>query len=212
MAKAGRKPQLARGEMRDRVVNAAFDTLRTEGFTGTSARAIARTGGFDQGLVFYYFGSVTDLLLAALAHSSTLQLAQYEAALGGVETLPELLRVVAERFDDDMASGHIKVLAELVGASAADAHLAEGVGTLVQPWLRLTEETVNGVLTASGLGGFVPGDQLAFAVVALFLGVELLVNLTGDDTKVHALFETGSGIAALLSRVLTGPSGGVATR
>ena len=45
-----------------RIVEAAIETLKTEGFAGASARAIARTGGFNQALVFYHFGSVNELL------------------------------------------------------------------------------------------------------------------------------------------------------
>src|SRR5947208_16019504 len=50
---------------RKRIVMAAVETLKQEGFAGTSARAVARTGGFNQALVFYHFGSMTELLLAA---------------------------------------------------------------------------------------------------------------------------------------------------
>ena len=41
-----------------------------------------------------------------------------------------------------MASGHVKVLAELVGASAGDRRLADAVGAMVDPWLALTERTM----------------------------------------------------------------------
>ncbi|MCP3987556.1 MAG: TetR family transcriptional regulator [Actinomycetia bacterium] len=43
-------------ETRDRIIDAALDTVRVEGLVGTSVRAIARTGGFNQALVFYHFG------------------------------------------------------------------------------------------------------------------------------------------------------------
>ncbi|MEA2933018.1 MAG: hypothetical protein QOI56_1803, partial [Actinomycetota bacterium] len=37
-----------------RIVEAALQTLKEKGFTATSARAIAATGGFNQALVFYH--------------------------------------------------------------------------------------------------------------------------------------------------------------
>ena len=53
-------------ETRRALVRGAIEALRDEGFSGASAREIARRAGCNQGLVFYHFGSVTNLLLAAL--------------------------------------------------------------------------------------------------------------------------------------------------
>ena len=66
---------------RVRVVEAAIETLKREGYAGTSARAVARTGGFAQGVVFYHFGGMTELLLAALEETSRVRLASYESAV-----------------------------------------------------------------------------------------------------------------------------------
>ena len=71
-----------------RIVAAAIETLKTDGFAGASARAIAKAGGFNQALVFYHFGSVNsthgsiravisarssgNVVLAAISSASTL--------------------------------------------------------------------------------------------------------------------------------------------
>ena len=45
-------PASKRGsETRDRIVTAALETVRTEGFANTTARAIAAHGGFNQALM-----------------------------------------------------------------------------------------------------------------------------------------------------------------
>jgi AcrR family transcriptional regulator len=200
MGKPGRKPsstRVPRAEARQRVIRAAFDTLRAEGFSGTSARAIAATGGFDQALVFYYFGSVNDLLLAALAYSSATQIREYEEALEDITSLPALFDAVSTRFERDLASGHVRVLAELVAASAADRRLADAVGAMVEPWVDLTKQTVDRILGNTVIGTFIPSEQIAFAVVAFFLGAELLVNLKGDASAQRALLQTGASVAKL---------------
>ena len=46
---------------KQRIMDAALETLRTNGIVGTSARAIAATGGFNQALIFYQYGSVNPL-------------------------------------------------------------------------------------------------------------------------------------------------------
>src|SRR5258708_12780511 len=47
------------------IAEAALDTLKANGFAGSSARAIAHRGGFNQALIFYHFGSVQNALLPA---------------------------------------------------------------------------------------------------------------------------------------------------
>ena len=58
-------PDRGTGPTRDRIVTAAVETIKTHGLAGASARAIAKTGGFNQALIYYYFPSLTGLYLAA---------------------------------------------------------------------------------------------------------------------------------------------------
>ena len=68
---------------RARLVEAALQSLQEEGFAGTTARSIAARAGVNQALVFYHFGGVDGLLLAALDASATERLGRYETAAGG---------------------------------------------------------------------------------------------------------------------------------
>ena len=61
----------------------AVAALNEEGFAGASAREIARRAGCNQGLVFYHFGSVANLLLAALDEVSETRRRHYQAAVDG---------------------------------------------------------------------------------------------------------------------------------
>ena len=71
---------------KQQIVEAALETLKTEGFAGATSRAIARVGGFNQALVFYHFGSLDNLLLAALDAMSEARMRRYAAAVE--EALP----------------------------------------------------------------------------------------------------------------------------
>ena len=75
-------------DTKQRVVAAALETLREEGFAGTTTRAIARRGGFNQALVFYYFGSMDALLLAALDSTNEQRLEAYRSALADAPPRP----------------------------------------------------------------------------------------------------------------------------
>src|SRR5437868_5766212 len=98
---------------RNRMLDAALETLRRDGFARTSARAIARTGNFNQALIFYHFGSVNDLLLAALDGISRERMLRYQEVLPEASGLVELARLARQLYLEDVDSGHSTVLAEL---------------------------------------------------------------------------------------------------
>ena len=185
---------------RERLVDAAIETLRTTGAKGASARAIAKTGGVNQALVFYYFGSVNGLLLAALEETSRRRMDRYSAATAAVETLPELIEVAAEVYREDLDSGHIKVLAEVIAASSGDDDLGAAVVNCMQPWVDFTRDAVTRVLRGSPFESLVPADDIAFAIVALYLGVEMLTNLDGDRARAESLFAAVGTFALLFGR------------
>jgi AcrR family transcriptional regulator len=207
MAKAGvaRRGSRAGGERtRERVVEAAVETLKAEGFAGASARAIARTGGFNQALVFYYFGSVNELLVAALDATSAVRMARYREAVSTVDSLPELFRVARAIYLEDLDAGHVKVLAELMAASTTFPELRAEITTRIEPWVQLTEDVIVRMLAGSPLEAALVPHDLAYAIVALYLGLEMLANLDDDRERAGALFETGERLATLLDAFLPG--------
>jgi AcrR family transcriptional regulator len=186
-----------------RIVDAALTTLREEGFARASARAIARRGRFNQALVFYHFGSVNDLLLAALDESSARRMASYRAALE--ESAPsDLVGTALRLYREDLASGHITVVTEMIGAGLANPLLKDAIAQRVEQWVDLAQQAVDSALGGSPLASIMPARDLAYAIVALYLGVEMLAQLH-DDERVDALFATAQRVGALVS-VLMGPS------
>src|SRR5580700_1610157 len=113
MARSGAKrtakqgPSIGSEETRRTLVTATIEALREEGFSGTSAREIARRAGCNQGLVFYHFGTVTNLLLAALDEVSSTRHAHYQAAVDRATGLGELVDAAEGVFEEDLDAGHI---------------------------------------------------------------------------------------------------------
>ncbi|HEX2119255.1 MAG TPA: TetR/AcrR family transcriptional regulator [Acidimicrobiales bacterium] len=204
MAKSGPTGAVARSireGTRQRIVDAAVQTIKERGFAATSARAIAATGGFNQALVFYHFGSVNDLLVAALDRTSEVRMARYRAAIDSVATLPELLAVASEAYQEDLAGGHIKVLAEMIAGASSIPELGPAIAERMQPWITLTEQAVARVMAGSGLAPLVPSRDLAFAIVSLYLGAAMLTHLAGDQEPAESLFRTGAKVGPLLELV-----------
>jgi AcrR family transcriptional regulator len=190
-------------------VQAALDTLKADGFAGASARAIARRGGFNQALVFYHFGTVNDLLLAALDATAAQRLVQYQAALDSVETLPDLLRVAGQVYSEDLDAGHITVLAELMAGATTYPALKAEIAARIEPWTAFTRAALERVLGDSPLAQLLPGADIAFAIVALYLGVEMLTHLDGDRSRADSLFQTAENVGVLFAPLLGGATSDV---
>jgi AcrR family transcriptional regulator len=206
MARPGARPRKRpSGSARARVVAAAVETLKREGFAGTSAREVARTGGFTQGVVFYHFDGMPDLLLAALDETSRQRLERYEAAVAGVDSLPELVAVAGKIFREDLAAGHVKVLAELIAASSGDPDLGRAIRERIAPWIDFTHAAIERVVTDSPVAALLPTRELAFGIVALYLGLELLTSLDGDHQPADSLFDSADVLAGALAPFLAPP-------
>jgi AcrR family transcriptional regulator len=185
-------------------LDAAFETLRRDGFARTSARTIARTGDFNQALIFYHFGSVNELLLAALDRVGATRMDRYREALNNTSDLMELSRLARQLYLEDIECGHSTVLAELFAASSGNAALRAQMLGRMQPWLDFTEDLVARFLQGSALSSLVDARTTAGAVLAMYLGVDLLLHLDGDKSRAIALFDLGDRLAATFWPLLEG--------
>jgi AcrR family transcriptional regulator len=201
MAKSGpRPPETAErsADTRAALIAGAVSALRDAGFAGASAREIARRAGCNQALVFYHFGSVNDLLLAALDEVSQRRLIAYRGLLdqaGSVSGLVESARAI---FVEDLAAGHVSVLVEMITGAQSVPGLGEQVARRLVPWRELAETAVRQALAGSPLASLVPAREVAHGIVAGFLGLELLANLDGDSAAALALFDRALLLAGLI--------------
>jgi AcrR family transcriptional regulator len=188
---------------KQQIVQAAFDTLRERGFAAASSRAVAERGGFNQALVFYYFGSMDALLLAALDWTNEQRLTIYREALAGAKTLDDLLTRAAPLFDEDRKTGHVTVVSQMIAGSVARPELASETLKRMEPWLELCEQTLGRVLGGSPLLQALPTRELAYAVVTFYLGANLLTHLEADRARADALLDRLRELEPLASRLLT---------
>jgi AcrR family transcriptional regulator len=205
MARSGVKRGVEHGgspgseETRRALVAGAVEALREEGFSGATAREIARRSGCNQGLVFYHFGSVTNLLLAALDEVSTLRLARYQAAVEAAQGLGDLVETAQSVFEEDLDKGYMSVLAEMIAGASSTPGLAAEVAARIAPWRSFAATAVRDTLDGTPLAHLVDAVELAHGIVALYLGLEMLAHLDGDRSAALALFERARRIADLLS-------------
>lgn len=207
MAATGRGSETKRPRgTRERIVEAALETLKAEGYAGTSAREIARRGGFNQALIFYHFGTLNALLLEALDRTSEQRMTRYSAAVAEARTLEEMLEVATRIYREDLEAGHMTVVSELMAGSMAHPELKAEIMARMEPWIGFAEDAIRKVLSGSPFEEALPVRRLAFALVAFYCGINMLSNLSEDRSQTEQLFEAGRQMAPFLGAILQIPS------
>ena len=187
---------------RQRLVSAALRTLTQRGFAGATARTIADQAKTNQALIFYHFGSVDRLLLAALDATSESRLARYRTGLAGVGSVGELVDRMARLYKEDAVSGHITAVQEMVAGSSSVPALRKEVLTRMTPWIAFAREVAQRLLTGTLAEKVVSLDDLAYAAVAFYFGLETITHLAGDRDRVQALFTMGRRLAPIADALL----------
>jgi AcrR family transcriptional regulator len=180
-------------------MEAALEALRTVGFAGATSRTIARLGGFNQALIFYHFGSVERLLLAALDRTSEERLAAYRRLADEADSPAELLAAVTEMYRADLESGHMTVISQLVAGSLTRDDLAPQVLARMEPWIDFAEQAIERTLAGTALEGLAPPRRLAHAAITFYLGVNLLSHLDPEHGITDGLLEQAAALAPLLT-------------
>ena len=217
MAKAGprasgtatRRAQSA--EVRAALVAATIEALREVGFAGASAREVAARAGYSQALVFYHFGSVNDLLLAALDEVSARRMDAYRGLLERATSVTALAESARAIFVEDLDAGYVRVLIEMITGAQAVPGLGDQVAERLRPWRDLAEDAVRRALGRSAAARLLPPAEAGHALVAGFLGLEMLASLDGDRAAALAVFDRARSLARVLDvtggRLLPGRKG-----
>ncbi|MCK7626373.1 TetR family transcriptional regulator [Streptomyces sp. RS10V-4] len=182
-------------DTKDRLIEAATAVLKEQGYAGTSARTIAKAAGVNSALVFYHFGGVDPLLLAALDRSSAERMARHSATVAGVRTLEELADAATRIYRDDLDGGHITLFSELVAAAVAKPELREPLSERAEPWLGFIEATLDRVIGGTPLARLTPPRDLANAAITFYLGVNLFTVLDADRSRTDSVFAMARRLA-----------------
>ena len=182
---------------RDRIIEAAVETLRQQGFADTTARAIARTGGFNQALIFYHFGSVPKLLFEAFGQTSSEQVARYREAAAEVDSLSGLVEIARRLHAEDLESGSVTAVTQLM-AAATEPEQGGLILDRFEEWIGIVEDALGRALGRYPLASVVPTREAAYAISCMFLGIELLTRLDPHRSEAESVFDMMALVARLI--------------
>ena len=190
------------------LLEAAKKVLCQSGYAGLSTRDVAAVAGVPLSQIHYHFGSKQGMVLALFEHLNA-QLLDRQDALFGDPTLKLSAQWdrACDYLDDDIASGYVRVLQELIAASFSDTEVAKVVRAGIMGWVEL----IVGVARRAeekfgGLGPLTPEEIGAFAANA-FIGAESLY-LLGLEKKGVPLRQALRRVGDLIRLAERGQSGG----
>jgi AcrR family transcriptional regulator len=194
MARAAARKIEKKVETSTMLLEAAKKVLRQNGYAGLSTRDVAATAGVPLSQIHYHFGSKQGLVLALFEYLNAQLLDRQNAMFGDAGLkLSEQWDRACDYLDDDIASGYVRVLQELIAASWADAKVAAVVRTAVMGWCDLIVDTARKAERKLGALGPFTAEEIGAFTANAFIGAESLY-LLGLEKK-------GSPIRQSLRRI-----------
>ena len=190
----------ATADTRSRILEAARDCLLADGFANLSTRRVADLAEVPLSQIHYHFGSKQRLILALLEAENDRLLARQRTMFGGPEPLWQQWLRACDFLDEDLESGYVRVLQEMVAAGWTDAEVAAAVRTYLGRWYALlTDVAGREGHRLGGLGPFTPA-QVGVLMGLPFMGAESMILLGFDEATLpvrSALRQIGEVIRTL---------------
>ena len=204
----GTAPPITRAERRDRataetrasILAAARERLLADGYANLSTRAVAEAAEVPLSQIHYHFGSKQQLILDLLKAENDRLLERQRAMFGGPEPLWQQWERACDFLDEDVDSGYVRVLQEMIAAGWSDEDVAVRVREYVGGWLALLADVASREgHRLGGLGSFTPAEAATLMGLP-FYGVESMILLGFSEDQVpgrSALRKIGPIIRAL---------------
>lgn len=175
-------------ETRQRLLDGADEVLREKGYAGASARNIATAAGVTSALVFYHFGGVDQLLLAALDRDTAERMEAHGATMAEVRTVEEFAAAAVTIYRTDLERGSLAKFSEMVAAAVTNEDLRKEITERAEPWLDFVAEHWDRVTRGTPLGKLLPARDVANAALTFYLGVNLFSVIDPDRRRTEDVF------------------------
>jgi len=167
-------------DTRRRIIDAARVRLLADGYAGLSTRKVAEEAGVPLSQLHYHFGSKGGLIIALFEMENEQRLARQTRMYAEDRPLWQRYEQACDFLEDDLESGYVRVLQELVAAGWSNPELGAAVRELLGGWTALLVEVAREAERRHGLLGPFTADEVATLVVSAFIGSEALLLLGFD--------------------------------
>ncbi|HEV8165030.1 MAG TPA: TetR/AcrR family transcriptional regulator [Actinomycetota bacterium] len=187
-------------DTRTLILDAARSRLLADGYAGLSTRKVAEEAGVPVSQLHYHFGSKGGLVLALFEEENRRRLDRQRSMYAEDLPLWQRYERACDFLEDDLDSGYVRVLQEMVAAGWSNEEVGNAVRELLGGWFQLLAEVAREAERRHGPLGPFTADEVATLVTTCFIGSEALL-LLGFDRQLmpirSALRRVGLVIRAL---------------
>jgi AcrR family transcriptional regulator len=167
-------------DTRSRIVEAARRRLLADGFVGLSTRKVAEEAKVPLSQLHYHFGSKGGLVLALFEEENKRRLDRQTRMYGENAPLWQRYEQACDFLEDDLESGYVRVLQEMIAAGWSSEQVGDAVRELLGGWFSLLAEVAREAERRHGPLGPFTADEVATLVTTSFIGSEALLLLGFD--------------------------------
>ena len=191
------------GETKARILDAAFRRLASDGYAALSIREIARDAGVNHALINYHFRSKDQLVIDVLDAANRRLLERQRDLYRGPGAFARKWAEARRFYEHDLASGFVRVQAELWAASLGNPGLREQFVPRLMAWKALVHLAVVEAVRALEKHGHPLPSPFSAEVIAcwiskFWLGMEFadLLGVADDQSENTAALDAMQALLA----------------
>lgn len=170
---------------REAILAAARRRLCEGGYARLNVRDIARDAGVNHALIGYHFHGKQQLVLAVLDEANRELLERQARMYGAPASASDKWRQACDYYEQDLESGFVRLLMELMGASFNDAELRREFMPRLMAWHGLVGDAVREVMARTGLELPVSANAITAWIVCFWTGMEACMTLGITEGQGH---------------------------
>ena len=164
------------------IIEAARRRLLADGYAGMSTRKVAEEAEVPLSQLHYYFGSKGGLILALFEEDNRRRLERQTRMYAEDVPLWQRYERACDFLEDDLESGYVRVLQEMIAAGWSNDDIRDAVRKLLGGWYELLVEVAREAEQRHGPLGPFTAEEVATLVGTVFIGAESLILLGFDRT------------------------------
>ena len=175
-------------DTRTLILDAARMRLLADGYAGLSTRKVAEQAGVPLSQLHYHFGSKQGLILALFEEENRRRLARQQRLYAQETPLWQRYERACDYLEDDLESGYVRVLQEMIAAGWSNTELGSAVRQLLDGWFALLADVAGEAERRHGSLGPLTAQEMATLIGTAFIGSEalLLLGIDRDELPIRS--------------------------
>lgn len=168
LPEARRGPGRPASDAPERILDAAYEVLKRDGYAGLTTAKVATASGQNKALIAYYYGSKQGLVAAVARRVSERLTEQVLGGLGAPASVADLVSALADGMWEamDRDEGLQRVYFDLASQSVIEAQVGQIMVEMKDGYRATLRELLRGLDDAPS------GDRLEAVVIFLIAGLE----------------------------------------